>query len=91
MAVPIPTELLRERERLSGGINKVIFLLGRLNRDRKADVLLKAMARLASRGARASLVIVGDGGERENLQKLADSLGLRNVIFEGAVYDEYEL
>ena len=38
-----------------------------------------------------SLVIVGDGGERENLQKLADNLGLRTVFFEGAVYDEYEL
>ena len=84
-------ELERERRRLAAGADLVIFLLGRLNLDRKVDVLLRALARLAGGTVRFSLVVVGDGEEREGLRKLADSLGLERVFFEGAIYDEKEL
>lgn len=51
------------------------------------DVLLRAMAHLASRGQPVSLNLVGDGPERASLEALAKSLDVR-VQFMGAIYDE---
>ena len=70
---------------------KIIFLLGRLNGDRKVDVLLSALSELHKKGFKSSLVIVGDGSERSRLANMAVQLGLTSVFFEGAIYDEKEL
>ena len=70
---------------------KVLFLLGRLNQARKADLLLQALQRLQSKQLPVSLVIVGDGGERAALERQVAQLGLQQVFFEGAIYDEMEL
>jgi L-malate glycosyltransferase len=50
------------------------------------DVLIKAFARIHEAGRELSLVIVGDGPERESLENLAASLGISDhVRFIGAV------
>lgn len=84
-------ELEAERKRFSPQGQKVIFLLGRLNKDRKVDVLMQALRLLREKGLEMSLVIVGDGSERDQLKNMATHLGLDNVFFEGAIYDEMEL
>lgn len=84
-------ELDAERKRFAPEGQKILFLLGRLNKERKVDVLLHSLQRLQSDGLAVSLVIVGDGGEREHLERMAAHLGLSNVFFEGAIYDEKEL
>lgn len=84
-------ELETERKRFAPSGQKILFLLGRLNKDRKVDVLLRALQRLRAKGFEASLIIVGDGSERESLKKMAAQFGLGNVFFEGAIYDEREL
>ncbi len=86
-----PGVLDAERRRLSPSGEPVLFLLGRLNKARKVDTLLRAMARLRSDGVGCALVIVGDGSERLGLEALAGSLKLPNVHFEGPIYDEREL
>lgn len=59
-----------------------IIYAGRLLSHKNVDVLIKSMKHLKGR----KLIIVGDGVERENLEKLVDELGLRkNVIFKGFV------
>ena len=68
-----------------------MFLLGRLNKARKVDTLLRALARARTAGLECSLVIVGDGSERRPLEELAQSLGLNDVHFDGPIYDEREL
>ncbi len=84
-------ELQSERRRFSPQGQKVLFLLGRLNKERKVDVLLQALVQLQAKGYALALVIVGDGGERPCLEAMVGQLGLQNVYFEGAIYDEKDL
>ncbi len=69
----------------------LVFLLGRLNKGRKADLLIKAIMRVQKQGVGVSLVIIGDGGQRVILEKLVKELSVANVFFEGAIYDDHEL
>ncbi len=86
-----PGELENMKRRFAPSGQKILFLLGRLNRERKVDVLLRALRQLLDRGIEVSLVIVGDGDERQYLAEMVSGLGLTNVYFEGAIYDEQNL
>jgi starch synthase len=74
----------RARERFH--VDHYVVFLGRLHRDKSADHLLRAVARLGSEWA-GSVVLVGpDGGERAALERLAGELNLRNrIVFAGEV------
>jgi len=53
------------------------------------DILLKAFAKLYKEKPEAKLILGGDGPERENLQKLAQTLNIEEaVIFTGALSRE---
>jgi glycosyltransferase involved in cell wall biosynthesis len=84
-------QLAADRTRLSPNGTPVLLMIGRLNKQRRVDTLLSAISILKGRGTDLSLVIVGDGGERSHLERTAESLGLPDVHFEGAVYDDHEL
>ncbi|MHB8545072.1 MAG: glycosyltransferase, partial [Leptospirales bacterium] len=84
-------ELEAERRRFAPSGQKILFLLGRLNSARRVDMLLDAMRCLKDRGLAPSLVIVGDGSERQRLSDMAAHLGLDHVFFEGAIYDDLTL
>ncbi|MCX6960790.1 MAG: glycosyltransferase family 4 protein [Verrucomicrobia bacterium] len=58
-----------------------VLFAGRLSREKGVDRLLKAWSRVQDTGR--ALWIVGEGPEREALQKLAVTQGLRNVRFTG--------
>lgn len=83
--------LSAERNRFAPSGEKVLFILGRLNKVRKLDVLLQALSKLQDTGHAVSLIVIGDGGERQNLERFAKDLNLENIYFEGAIYDEREL
>ena len=84
-------ELEAERKRFAPSGQRILFLLGRLNSARRVDLLLDAMRCLKDRGLAPSLVIVGDGSERQRLSDMAAHLGLDHVFFEGAIYDDLTL
>jgi glycosyltransferase involved in cell wall biosynthesis len=64
--------------------------LGRLDAEKRADVLLLAVAELKSH-PEIEVELVGDGGERERLQKLAADLGIAGQVqFTGHI-SEHEL
>jgi glycosyltransferase involved in cell wall biosynthesis len=63
----------------------VLLHVGQLIGRKGIDRLLEACARIQRQGYSFSLLIVGDGPEREALQRLADALGLRHVHFRPAV------
>jgi glycosyltransferase involved in cell wall biosynthesis len=56
----------------------ILLSVGQLIARKGLDKLVEACGRLSARGANFTLVIVGNGPERESLQKLAESVGLRN-------------
>ena len=65
-----------------------VAYLGRLERYKKVDVLLRAAARLVAQFPALRLDIIGRGGDRARLERLADDLGLGSRIrFHGFAAD----
>lgn len=68
--------------------NPIALFLGRLDDEKKIDVLLRAAAKLTEH-PNLQIELVGDGGERTRLEALARELGIQNrVHFLGHVTDE---
>jgi glycosyltransferase involved in cell wall biosynthesis len=63
-----------------------IVYVGRLSRPKNVDVLLQAAARLHQESIPVRVTIIGEGPEREPLEKLAAAVGVAaNVTFTGGV------
>lgn len=71
--------------------HKTIFYVGRLEGRKGVKYLLQAFALVQEKDPETSLIIAGDGPEREKLEMLADDLGLRNVTFAGYITDKQKL
>jgi glycosyltransferase involved in cell wall biosynthesis len=78
----VPVDLRREF-----GIdpdNKIVICVGRLVWFKGHRFLLKSFARLLSKGTAATLILVGEGGERDGLHALARELDISDdVLFIG--------
>ena len=62
---------------------------GRLQRYKSLDVVLRALAQLQDRGSGVRFQIAGQGEDRDRLESLTDSLGLRDLVsFLGYVSEE---
>ena len=65
-----------------------VLYLGRLERYKRVDLLVRAMARVRDSGDAGRLVIAGDGREGTALRRLVRRLGLgQRVHFAGRVTD----
>jgi glycosyltransferase involved in cell wall biosynthesis len=68
--------------------NPRFLFLGRLDDEKRIHILLQAVAQL-SEFPHVVVELVGDGGERANLQRLAQDLGIADrVIFTGHITDQ---
>jgi glycosyltransferase involved in cell wall biosynthesis len=67
----------------------VLLFVGRLQRVKRLDIIIDAVALMNSGGHTVSLVVIGDGPERDRLQEHARSMP--TVRFMGAIYDERAL
>jgi GalNAc-alpha-(1->4)-GalNAc-alpha-(1->3)-diNAcBac-PP-undecaprenol alpha-1,4-N-acetyl-D-galactosaminyltransferase len=81
----IPNPLSQQIDALDGPADaarstKVVASMGRLVAQKGFDNLLKAFARCARGRSDWSLVIIGDGPERDRLGALADELGVRSKV-----------
>jgi glycosyltransferase involved in cell wall biosynthesis len=66
-----------------------IVYLGRLTASKNLDVLFRAMQSVVAQGLRVRCTVVGEGPERESLERLATQLSLaKNVRFTGGVPHE---
>jgi len=70
---------------------KTVFYVGRLEQRKGVKHLLQAFKLLSMRHPDVSLVIAGDGPEREKLQTLANELELKNVSFLGFISEKQKL
>jgi glycosyltransferase involved in cell wall biosynthesis len=73
--------ILREKLRLEG--KKIILYVGRLEKRKNVDILIKAFAQIKRDDV--CLLIIGDGESRPYLEKLCKQLELRNVYFLGRI------
>jgi glycosyltransferase involved in cell wall biosynthesis len=79
-----PTEQAKLREHLRLPEGPLVVFAGRLAREKGIDVLLRAWPAVIAQIPNARLVIIGQGDERTELEKLVKGLGLTNsVIFTG--------
>lgn len=71
---------------------KTLLYVSRLERWKRVDVLLEAVARLAPQEPALRAAIIGDGEDRQRLERRAKELGIADrVLFVGALYDEMQL
>lgn len=70
---------------------KVILYIGRLERRKGVKYLLQAYSLLIQQDPDVTLIIAGDGPDREKLELLAEDLKLTNVNFLGYISDELKL
>jgi glycosyltransferase involved in cell wall biosynthesis len=72
-----------------GTTDKDVVFVGRLVSDKGADVLIDALALLRAKGTDVSATIVGDGPEREALERRARETALTpSIAFSGSKTDE---
>jgi L-malate glycosyltransferase len=64
--------------------DKVVIYVGRLEKEKNIDFLLESFKILELSAPEAMLILVGDGGERQRLEGLANSSGIKRIVFMGA-------
>ena len=66
-----------------------LIFIGRLTLVKRLDYLIKALSIMKSKGVFYNLTFIGDGIEKEKLQKMVNDSNLTNQVwFYGACYDE---
>ena len=69
--------------------NHTIIFIGRLTKVKCLDMLVDALYNLRKKGHIYNLVFIGDGEERQNLEKRVEEYNLTHQVwFYGACYDE---
>ena len=78
-------EEIRKRYRLED--SNVIIYVGTMEKERYLDVLIRAFSKVREKKENVKLLMVGDGRDKTNLEKLANDLRIRDdAIFTGQVY-----
>jgi glycosyltransferase involved in cell wall biosynthesis len=76
------------RDRFAASNEKIIFFIGRMVREKGAQILIESLSRIRFQYHDAKLVIAG-GGDRGHLEQLARYHGMiQHVYFTGRVSDE---
>lgn len=79
-------EALKKYFNISG---QSLVYMGRLSYEKSIDQVIRAFALMLKKNPALKLMLIGDGPEKSNLEKLAESLGIKNqVIFTGFLYKE---
>ena len=77
-------EEIRKRYELKD--SKVVIYIGTMNKQRHLDVLIYAFSKVKKYSGKVKLLMVGDGNDKSNIERLANELGIENdVIFTGQV------
>lgn len=69
--------------------NRIILTVGRLGIEKNIDEILQNLPKLLEKHKNLSMLVVGDGPHRKQLELTAEELGIRgNVVFTGMVAPE---
>jgi len=87
-----PVENLETQKQLKNKFNipgQSIVYMGRVSYEKSIDQVIKSLPLMLHKIPQLKLMIIGDGPEKEKLEKLAKKLGVLNsVIFTGFLYGE---
>ena len=76
------------RNRFAHASEKILLFVGRLVPEKGLDVLIKALPIILGNGVDAKIVVVGEGPQRDEYQRLANDYGLGNkILFTGHIDD----
>ncbi len=88
----LTTELLKdEKIKLFNNEYPTLVYSGRLILSKKVHLLLEAVRLLQKENRKVNCLIIGDGSQRNELEKISIDYNLENIIFYGACYDEEKL
>ena len=88
LSMGVDTQLFKKRDKskiIKYKNNKIILFVGRLNEQKGAEYLIKAMAIVNKRIKNAKLLVIGEGEYKKELRKIADSLNIDNIEFLGSI------
>jgi glycosyltransferase involved in cell wall biosynthesis len=85
--LPLDSAIIKFASELRSKFKQKIIILffGRLIKKKGADYLIQAFAMLQKEFRDIALIIVGEGPEKYNLEKLCRELDLQNVLLVGAI------
>jgi len=85
---PLENQQIREEIKKSFGVkNRSICYMGRLSYEKSIDQVIRAFALINKKMPDLNLMLIGDGPERKNLEKLAKNLNLNpSIIFTGSLF-----
>ncbi|MBU4143084.1 glycosyltransferase [Patescibacteria group bacterium] len=85
---PLENQQIREEIKKSFGVkNRSICYMGRLSYEKSIDQVIRAFALINKKIPDLNLMLIGDGPERKNLEKLAKNLNLNpSIIFTGSLF-----
>lgn len=76
-----------DRRKLAPDNEKLVLSVGRLVAWKQVDVLIRAIPCVIKKCNKVKFIIVGDGDQRKQLEKLSKDLGITDFVrFEGAVH-----
>jgi glycosyltransferase involved in cell wall biosynthesis len=76
------------RQEVGSEKGPLLMHIGRLAKNKRLDLLLRALPNLRKKWAKITLVLIGEGPEMEALQKLAHELSISGIVhFLGSITD----
>jgi glycosyltransferase involved in cell wall biosynthesis len=84
---PRDKQIMREKYGFNSS-DKIVLYVGRLEKEKNLDFLFRAFKRICDGNEKCKLVLVGEGSEKKDLNKLASDLKLNDVIFMGQIEQE---
>ena len=76
------------RKKVGSTEGPVLMHIGRLAKNKRIDLLIKVMPNLKTTWSKIQLVLIGEGPEKNELQRLADELSIsRHIHFLGSITD----
>ena len=86
----LPPPFNRKLEKPNTTNGKFIAAVGRLSTEKGHEILIKAASQVLKKHSEWTLIIIGEGPERKNLEKLADDLSLSDrICFKGYIKDPF--
>jgi|GEM_PF-3330955 len=85
-------DIRRCREKVDAGKAHLLMHIGRMAQNKRLDLLVQILPTLQKKWPEIQLVLIGEGPERENLQKLTKELDVvESVHFLGPITDQKDL